>query len=89
MLAVSGIDNTIKIFSPETGAQEAESLGITLDEESTDSEPLPSRRRMEECYKIMSQNDALRKGGNRDAFITVSPQGPRFALQTGGNSFAE
>ena len=29
----------------------------------------------------MSQNDVMRKGGNRDTFITVSPSGPQFPLR--------
>lgn len=89
LLAVSGIDSTIKIFSPDARAQEAARLGIKKDDDNEEQEPLESRKRMQDNYSIMSQNDALRRGGNRDAFITVSPDGPRFALRTIGISFAE
>jgi nuclear receptor interaction protein len=32
---------------------------------------LASRRRMQDSYRIMNQNDVERQGGNQDAFLTV------------------
>jgi nuclear receptor interaction protein len=129
MMAVSGIDHTIKIFSPDARARENARLGrgITSHDSSefsslafpsrlgrrrvgrrsegnaaheangpttvpTTSEPavpqptaeeedddenyvahngLASRRRMQDSYRIMNQNDVERQGGNQDAFLTV------------------
>ena len=122
MMAVSGIDHTIKIFSPDARARETARLGrgITSHDSSefsslafpsrlgrrrvsrraeesqanasTTSEPvmpsttaeqddddesyvaesgLASRRRMQDSYRIMNQNDMERQGGNQDAFLTV------------------
>jgi nuclear receptor interaction protein len=127
MMAVSGIDHTIKIFSPDARAREIARLGrgITSHDSSefsslaypprlgrrrvtrrsdfnatierngnTTSEPavprpptndedededesyvaangLASRRRMNDSYRIMNQNDVERQGGNQDAFLTV------------------
>ena len=124
MLAVSGIDHTIKIFSPDGRAREAARLGRGISahdssefsslawparmagrrrvsrrsESQTTSEPavsaeqrdaeaearrreedddyvapngLSSRKRMQNAYQIMNQNDVDRQGGNQDAFITV------------------
>lgn len=111
ILAVSGIDDTIKIFSPDNRDQFAGRKGINLgmprDELSGSSslrmgrrrtilnqskqESVPpddfvedisdneladgglfSRKRMHSSYTIMSQNEIDRRGGNREAFITVS-----------------
>ena len=126
MMAVSGIDHTIKIFSPDARARETARLGrgITSHDSSefsslaypprigrrrvtrrsdsdwnatiggngnTTSEPavprpttdededesyvaangLSSRKRMNDSYRIMNQNDVERQGGNQDAFLTV------------------
>jgi nuclear receptor interaction protein len=114
IMAVSGIDHTIKIFSPDAHAQRNARLGIGVHSadrgfsslgfglrrrtrpENT-SEPalsretsqalqdisdegdervaphgLASRKRMDQQYTIMAQNDEDRKGGREDAFITVS-----------------
>ena len=71
LLAVSGIDNTIKIFSPDARAQEAARQGVYTANDDGEQGPLESRQRMQNSYSIMSQNDALRQGGNRDTFITV------------------
>ena len=133
MLAVSGIDHTIKIFSPDARARQAARMGTQginahdssefsslawpsrlgrrrmtrrsgsqqqnasagspgtstsepavpastanePDDNDDDSEEyvapngLASRRRMHESYRITSQNDAERQGGNQDAFLTV------------------
>lgn len=124
MMAVSGIDHTIKIFSPDARARETARLGrgITSQDSSefsslafpsrlgrrrvarrgedtrphqangpTTTEPampqstieedddesyvahngLASRRRMHDSYRILTQNDVERQGGNQDAFLTV------------------
>ena len=149
MLAVSGIDSTVKIFSPDRRAQRDARLGrklgiapgddtlhsslsfsgrrrrasaqraahedaqhatvpesseapnSTADANATDDEDLEeqdgeapptstsglsSRRRMQDEYRITSQNDVDRRGGQNDAFITVS--GPAFPLRTVPMSFA-
>lgn len=110
-MAVSGIDHTIKIFSPDPHAQMNARKGIGVrpsdpstfsslghrrrrprtsdteteaaiptssnrdsESEETDavaSNGLSSRKRMHLEYQITSKNDLDRKGGNRDAFITV------------------
>ncbi|MCJ1478512.1 hypothetical protein MMC13_007192 [Lambiella insularis] len=129
LLAVSGIDHTIKIFSPDRQSQEDARNGVNLgisatrstghsslfirsprldrpipistdaDGETTTDPPngseaplslsghrtidsdqktksrknggLASRKRMQDSYQIVSQNDVERQGGMRDAFITV------------------
>ena len=101
ILAVSGIDHTIKIFSPDARAQEDAKNGINISSathgshgysslsystrrrrsdntEIEDAEPqagegLASRKCMDQSYQIMSRNDVERKGGMRDALITVGP----------------
>ncbi|KAI9726638.1 MAG: hypothetical protein M1828_001005 [Chrysothrix sp. TS-e1954] len=133
MIAASGIDHTVKIFSPDARARQQARQGIGIsgvdasawsslqfggrrprrpiprrtqqqDEEDaealrqqrrdaeTTSEPafqfwqdedveygdddfegpngLPSKRRTQDEYKITSQNEVDRRGGNREAFIT-------------------
>ncbi|SLM39623.1 WD40/YVTN repeat-like-containing domain [Lasallia pustulata] len=92
LLAVSGIDHTIKIFSPDARAQDDARAGINLGISSTGSSGysslegfigrhrrresadgavgLASRKRMQQSYQICAQNDADRRGGMRDAFIT-------------------
>lgn len=115
MLAVSGIDHTIKIFSPDARARYNARNGIGIrpadpttfsslgfgrsrrrhmpsvptsepavpkntGEESDDEDAeskiavngLTSKKCMHLEYQITSQNDVDRKGGNREAFITVS-----------------
>ncbi|MDI1488533.1 MAG: hypothetical protein OHK93_007808 [Ramalina farinacea] len=117
LIAASGIDHTIKIFSPDTRAQEDAKNGINIsssiyssrghsslsrssrfqrnrgnttqpDHNDADSstEGLASRKRMQQSYQIVAQNDAMRQGGMRDAFITV---GPFPALRTAPMGFAE
>lgn len=117
MLAVSGIDHTIKIFSPDVRSQKDARNGINLGtsssnsaghssimlgrrrrpptrEATTTNEPstdgteledendndngtgscsgvLASRKRMQDSYRIVSQNDVERQEGMQDAFITV------------------
>lgn len=132
MMAVSGIDHTIKIFSPDARAREAARLGRgitahdsaefsslawpsrlgrrrvsrrsesnnagtsavtsepavpgpTLDSDEMDETfiaegGLASRQRMQDSYRIVSQNDVERQGGNQDAFLTVSDLHPLLLL---------
>ena len=134
LIAASGIDNTVKIFSPDARARQQARNGLGMssvdvsamsslefggrrrrrpiprrapfaDEDAlaesqepeevqpSESEPafefwqdddveydlddyvvgsngLPSKRRMQDEYKITSQNEVDRRGGNREAFIT-------------------
>ena len=149
MLAVSGIDHTIKIFSPDNRAQHDARRGRNLNvdpnrgsvdtsfdarmsrrrhrpnlarelatERTSSRQPPPldsndddrsagedeeagngrnggscqnvglsSRRRMYDSYRIISQNDIDRAGGNNETYITVS--GPSFPLRPVPISFAE
>jgi nuclear receptor interaction protein len=86
-LAVSGIDNTIKIFSPDRRAQEDARHGINIlnpDHPAnmfgtrarnggggSETYGLRSCKRLQDSYQIMSQNDIERQGGMSDAYITV------------------
>jgi len=80
-IAASGIDNTIKIYSPDRRAQEDARRGINiLDPDNPANVPgrqgspdagLKSRKRMQDSYRIMSQNDVDRQGGMNEAYITV------------------
>ena len=80
-MAVSGIDNTIKIFSPDRHAQEQARKGINiLDPDQPvnvlgstrhNVGGLQSRKRLQDSYRIMSQNDVDRRGGMSEAYITV------------------
>ena len=112
-LAVSGIDHTIKIFSPDYRAQADAQAGINISSaangssgfsslsgrrragrgsdmnDSSREEGLSSRKRMHQSYQIVSQNDMQRKGGMRDAFITVSADGPFMRLRAVQVGFAE
>lgn len=79
-IAASGIDNTIKIYSPDRKAQDDARRGINvLDPDSPiysigpTAGGLPSSRRMHDSYRIMSQNDVDRQGGMSDAYVTVRP----------------
>lgn len=88
MLAVSGIENTIKIFSPDARAQHDAKVGINIADPDAQANVLArdtpggnrternalglrSRKRMQDSYQIMSQNDVSRQGGMNEAFITV------------------
>jgi hypothetical protein len=79
MIAASGIDNTIKIFSSDRTAQSDASLGINiLDPDFRGNRPgvthtggLESRKRIHDSYRIMSENDVERRGGMSEAYITV------------------
>ena len=116
LLAVSGIDHTIKIFSPDSRAQKDAEDGINISsatngssgcsslsgrrrprhgsppptaEESPQQEGLTSRKRMQNSYQIISQNDVQRQGGMRDAFITVRADGPFVRMRMVELGFAE
>ena len=113
VLAVSGIDHTIKIFSPDHRAQADAQAGINISSAANGSsgcsslsgrrragrdsdmndwsreEGLSSRKRMHQSYQIVSQNDMQRKGGMRDAFITVSADGPFMRMRAVQVGFAE
>ncbi|KAJ5139500.1 hypothetical protein N7448_002908 [Penicillium atrosanguineum] len=81
-LAVSGIDNTIKVFSPDRHAQEQARRGRNiLDPDSPvnvlgttahNLGGLQSRKRLSDSYRIMGQNDVDRRGGMSEAYITRS-----------------
>lgn len=75
-IAASGIDDTIKIFSPDRTAQEDARRGVNILDPENASEPggpgLKSCRRMHDSYQIMSQNDVDRQGGMSDAYVTVA-----------------
>ncbi|KAJ5086127.1 hypothetical protein N7532_010898 [Penicillium argentinense] len=80
MLAVSGIDNTIKIFSSDRHAQDQARRGVNiLDPDNaanvlgttvSNIGGLESRQRIDQIYRIMSENDVERRGGVNDAFVT-------------------
>lgn len=128
MLAVSGIDHTIKIFSPDARARQVARLGEEVqaadpsafsslawpsrfgrrrmhrreDSQTTTSEPampaanvvdpdeddyvaptgLKSRKKMSDQYRITSQNDSERQGGNQDAFLTVRDLHPLLLIMS-------
>ena len=44
---------------------------------------------MHQSYQILSQNDVQRQGGMRDAFITVSADGPFVRMRTVQMGFEE
>jgi nuclear receptor interaction protein len=81
-IAASGIDNTIKIFSPDRHAQENARRGInildpdnpanTLGADVAGIGCLKSCKRIHDSYRIMSQNDVDRQGGMSEAYITRS-----------------
>jgi nuclear receptor interaction protein len=84
---VSGIDNTIKVFSPDRHAQEQARRGrYILDPDNPvnvhgstvrNLGGLQSRKRLSDSYRIMSQNDVDRRGGMSEAYITVeTPSSP-------------
>lgn len=80
-IAASGIDNTIKIFSPDQYAQDQAERGINILDPDNPANVLgssmqnigglKSRKRLQDSYRIMSQNDVERRGGMSEAFITV------------------
>lgn len=113
VLAVSGIDSTIKIFSSDSRAQEDARKGVNIGYSSngytthsslsggrrrarqsgTESENpdggLESRRRIHEKDSIVQENEVNRRGGNREAFITVRPDGSFHRLRVVEVGFAE
>ncbi|RHZ66021.1 hypothetical protein CDV55_105066 [Aspergillus turcosus] len=81
-IAASGIDNTIKIFSPDRHAQEDARRGINILDPDNPANTLganvagigglKSCKRIHDSYRIMSQNDVDRQGGMSEAYITRS-----------------
>jgi nuclear receptor interaction protein len=81
-IAASGIDNTIKIFSPDKHSQDNARRGINilnpenpanvLGPSVSNIGGLKSCKRMQDSYSILSQNEAEREGGMNDATLTVS-----------------
>ncbi|KAF8437425.1 hypothetical protein BGX38DRAFT_1273993 [Terfezia claveryi] len=81
-LAVSGIDHTVKIFSPDQASQTEflyqERINRPRNDEENDYEvdfghngnPKGSRRRLQDEYKIRSQNDDMRYNGVQEALVT-------------------
>ncbi|KAL4884344.1 hypothetical protein BJY04DRAFT_215310 [Aspergillus karnatakaensis] len=76
-IAVSGIDDTIKIFSPDRRAQEDARKGINILDPNNPANTLgagygglKSSKCMHDSYRIMSENDVQRQGGMSDAFLT-------------------
>lgn len=74
-LAVSGIDYTVKIFSPDVVAQR-QFQGLPVDsggEEdiATGKRASGSRKRMQDSYLITSQNEAMTESGLQEAVHTV------------------
>jgi nuclear receptor interaction protein len=79
-IAASGIDDTIKIFSPDQRAQEDARSGINILDPNNPANTLgagygglKSAKCMHDSYRIMSENDVQRQGGMSDAFLTVCP----------------
>ncbi|KAF3180576.1 hypothetical protein EYR41_001238 [Orbilia oligospora] len=68
MLAVSGIDDTIKIFSPDRQLQDLARKGIGM----YNSQPLAGRQRFKDRETIMGDNEIARQNGLSDAVITSS-----------------
>ncbi|KAL4929303.1 WD repeat-containing protein [Aspergillus undulatus] len=76
-IAASGIDDTIKIFSPDQRAQEDARNGINILDPNNPANTLgggygglKSAKCMHDSYRIMSENDVQRQGGMSDAFVT-------------------
>ncbi|KUL85754.1 hypothetical protein ZTR_08457 [Talaromyces verruculosus] len=87
-LAVSGLDNTIKIFSCDRRAQHDARHGVNILNPEHPANMFGARprntaggsqvfglrtcKRIKNSYQIMSQNDIQRQGGLSDAYITRS-----------------
>lgn len=81
LLAVSGIDSTIKIFSPDARAQADARGEITSDSSDNHStgnissgrrsQGLAGRKCMDRCYQIITHNDQEREGRMRDASTSI------------------
>lgn len=79
-IAASGLDNTIKIFSPDQQAQDQARTGVNILDPDNPMNllgrsirnigGLQSRKRLSDSYRIMSQNDVDRCGGMSEAYIT-------------------
>jgi nuclear receptor interaction protein len=85
IIAASGIDDTIKIFSPDQRAQDDARRGINILDPNNPANTLgpsagglKSAKCMHESYRIMSENDVQRQGGMSDAFVTVCFPFPSF-----------
>ncbi|OXV09495.1 hypothetical protein Egran_02739 [Elaphomyces granulatus] len=92
-IAASGIDSTIKIFSPDLRAQDDARQGINIlnphnatstsfsrPTEAENGMPnigLKSCKRMQDSYEITSQNDVNRQGGMSDAYVTSNLTKPK------------
>ncbi|WEW58768.1 hypothetical protein PRK78_004236 [Emydomyces testavorans] len=102
-IAVSGIENTIKIFSPDARAQHDAKVGINIADPDAQANivagnppggnrternalGLRSRKRMQDSYQIMSQNDVERQGGMNEAFITPHVE-PEYRFLSGPRGF--
>ncbi|KAJ5483970.1 hypothetical protein N7539_005766 [Penicillium diatomitis] len=95
-IAVSGIDQTIKIFSPDRHAQDLARRGINILDPHNPANVagsiarnlggLESRKRIQNSYRIMSQNDVDRRGGMSEAFITRSMLARLAATLQGGQA---
>ncbi|KAL3461049.1 WD40 repeat-like protein [Aspergillus heterothallicus] len=77
IIAASGIDDTIKIFSPDQRAQDDARRGINILDPNNPVNTLgpsfgglKSAKCMHDSYRIMSENDVQRQGGMSDAFVT-------------------
>ncbi|KAL2849138.1 hypothetical protein BJY01DRAFT_211052 [Aspergillus pseudoustus] len=77
IIAASGIDDTIKIFSPDQRAQDDARRGINILDPNNPANTigpsfggLKSAKCMHDSYRIMSENDVQRQGGMSDAFVT-------------------
>lgn len=93
-LAVSGLDNTIKIFSSDRRAQHDARHGVNILNPEHPANMFGARprntaggsqvfglrscKRIKNSYQIMSQNDIQRQGGLSDAYITVRLVLPAF-----------
>lgn len=83
---MSGIDNTIKVFSSDRHAQEQARRGRNILDPDNPVNALgstghnlgglQSRKRLSDSYRIMSQNDVDRRGGMSEAYITVESPSP-------------
>jgi nuclear receptor interaction protein len=76
LLAVSGIDYTIKLFSPDRAAQHA--FGLSATEQNTGHSNSAiysgkaSRRKLHEQHRITSQNEVMSENGLPGTVFTVS-----------------
>ncbi|CEJ53969.1 hypothetical protein PMG11_00299 [Penicillium brasilianum] len=95
-IAASGIDNTIKIFSPDRHAQDLAHRGINILDPDNPANlvgsdvrnlgGLESRKRLQDSYRIISQNDVDRRGGMSEAYITRSMLARLAATLRGGQA---